>query len=179
MVATATKLIEEQGYAATGLKQLLAESEAPRGSFYFHFPGGKEELAAAVVANHATKFAAMLGAVLESAPTPLAAAELSVEALASQFEGSGCASGCPVTAIAFEMANRSELLRDATRAAYDSWAHPIADRLVADGRSAEDARATARTLLAAIEGALILSRAYGSRGPLDDLKTRLEPLLRA
>ena len=48
MVESATRLFMAQGYAATGLKQIIEEGEAPRGSLYFHFPGGKEELAVAV-----------------------------------------------------------------------------------------------------------------------------------
>src|SRR6185437_10409523 len=44
-------LLRRQGYAATGLSEIVERSGAPRGSVYFHFPGGKEELAVAAMAR--------------------------------------------------------------------------------------------------------------------------------
>ena len=38
-----------QGYASTGLQQILTESGAPKGLLYYCFPKGKEELAEAAV----------------------------------------------------------------------------------------------------------------------------------
>lgn len=177
MVQTASTLIERQGYAATGLKQVLSESNTPRGSLYFHLPGGKEELAAAVIEAHSTNFGGLLRQVIEQAATAQAAAESSIEILAQQFEGSGCKSGCPVTAIAFEMSATSEPLRLACREAFQNWVNLIAVQLVQEGLPKETAQPRARALLSAIEGALILCRAYGNRGPLDDVKAVVPALL--
>lgn len=44
-IETAQRLFRVQGYTATGLTQILSESGAPKGSFYFHFPRGKAQLA--------------------------------------------------------------------------------------------------------------------------------------
>ena len=44
-IQIAERLFAEQGYAATGLTQIIEESGSPKGSFYFHFPGGKRQLA--------------------------------------------------------------------------------------------------------------------------------------
>ena len=49
LIRTAMRLFRRQGYASTGLNQILAESGAPKGSLYHYFPGGKEELAVAAV----------------------------------------------------------------------------------------------------------------------------------
>ncbi len=177
MVGSAAKLFEQQGYAATGLKQMLSDSGSPRGSFYFHFPGGKEDVAVAVVEDHAKNFGAMLALVMDRAPTAQDAAELTINMLAAQVTDSGCASGCPVTAITLEMANRSQKLQASARAAFEQWRQRIATQLQHEGHSPARAQATARVLLCAIEGALIMCRAYGDRGPLDDLKAQLEHLL--
>src|ERR1700685_3790269 len=45
MVQSAASLIGAQGMNATSFSDVLADSGAPRGSIYFHFPGGKRELA--------------------------------------------------------------------------------------------------------------------------------------
>ena len=49
ILITAAKLFQQQGYHATGLNQIVAESGAPKGSLYYYFPGGKEELAVAAI----------------------------------------------------------------------------------------------------------------------------------
>ena len=61
IIRVAAELFRRQGYDGTGLNQILDESGAPRGSLYFHFPGGKQQLAVeAVVAS-----GAMLGKGME------------------------------------------------------------------------------------------------------------------
>src|SRR6266536_309919 len=49
-LAAATKLFCRRGYHGTAMHDILSESGAPRGSLYFHFPGGKEEIAEGAVA---------------------------------------------------------------------------------------------------------------------------------
>src|SRR5215470_296679 len=52
MIAAARRLFREHGYQGTALSDVVTESAAPRGSVYFHFPGGKEELATEVALVH-------------------------------------------------------------------------------------------------------------------------------
>src|SRR5258708_22976478 len=54
LVAASRRLFREHGYLGTGLSDVVTESAAPRGSIYFHFPGGKEELATEVTLLHAS-----------------------------------------------------------------------------------------------------------------------------
>lgn len=177
LVETASRLVEAQGYAATGLAQVLKESGAPRGSLYFHFPGGKEQLAGEVVAAHAAHWTLILEQVSRHAVSALEAASMMLALLAARFEATACESGCPVTAIALEMATRSSSLRAAVRAAYESWAAVIAEKLQHEGWSAAQAQSRARVAIAAIEGSLIVGRAFGDAGPLRDLRALLPALL--
>ena len=52
MIAAARRLFREHGYLANAPSDVVTESAAPRGSVYFHFPGGKEELATEVALIH-------------------------------------------------------------------------------------------------------------------------------
>src|SRR5258706_13273015 len=45
MVRSAATLIRTRGVSATSFSDVLADSGAPRGSVYHHFPEGKEQLA--------------------------------------------------------------------------------------------------------------------------------------
>src|SRR5688572_33233071 len=51
MLAAAVELFRARGYAGVGVAELLEKSGAPRGSLYFHFPGGKEQVGAEAVAR--------------------------------------------------------------------------------------------------------------------------------
>jgi TetR/AcrR family transcriptional regulator, lmrAB and yxaGH operons repressor len=53
MVLAARQLIRERGYHATAISDVLERSGAPRGSVYFHFPGGKPQLAVEAAEAHA------------------------------------------------------------------------------------------------------------------------------
>ena len=49
LVQVSAALLQRQGLTGTGIKQILAEARAPYSSLYHHFPGGKDELAAAAI----------------------------------------------------------------------------------------------------------------------------------
>ena len=49
LVTAAAELFRRRGYAATGIKAVLTAAEAPYGSLYHFFPGGKAELGRAVI----------------------------------------------------------------------------------------------------------------------------------
>ena len=67
---TASGLFQRQGYHATGLNQVLAEGKAPKGSLYFHFPRGKEQLAAEAVTAGAHEVRDELRDALDAARGP-------------------------------------------------------------------------------------------------------------
>jgi TetR/AcrR family transcriptional repressor of lmrAB and yxaGH operons len=172
-VRATARLLRRQGYAATGLNEIVADSGAPRGSLYFHFPGGKQELATIAMERAGAQLAASMNALLgASADLGEALAHL-IDALASGLEGSGYADGCPIATVALEAACDCEPIREAAVVAFDSWLAALRARLLAAGMDREAAARRATLVLAAIEGALILARARRSVQPLIDVRDEL------
>src|SRR5690349_19085907 len=68
IVDASAELVRRQGYAATGLKQILAEAQAPFGSLYHHFPGGKEQLGANAIRTAGKRYELLIPAVFGPAP---------------------------------------------------------------------------------------------------------------
>src|ERR1700684_4195772 len=44
IVRSAAQLIRRKGVSGTGMREIVTEADAPRGSLQHYFPGGKEEL---------------------------------------------------------------------------------------------------------------------------------------
>ncbi|WP_367132777.1 TetR/AcrR family transcriptional regulator [Saccharothrix sp. HUAS TT1] len=169
VVRTAAELFRSQGYHATGLNQVLAEGGAPKGSLYFHFPGGKEQLAVEAVALAGNDLRAALTAVLAAEPDPAKALSQALELLGGQLLASDFRNGCPIATVALDAASDSEPIRAACDEVYRSWHQVIAEHVGDDD--------LATVALAAIEGALLLARTRRSLDPLHAVGARLGALL--
>jgi AcrR family transcriptional regulator len=182
MVRSAASLIGTQGVTATSFSEVLADSGAPRGSIYHHFPEGKNQLARDAIQWTSERVLAYQGAV-----TPTSAA-----AVLERFIGmwrhvvvsSGGGSGCVVAGVAVDT-NRAtssaddEGLITVVRDTFRSWVALLTSQLEAVGIAADRAGAIAQTTLAGMEGALILCRAEGDVRPLDTVAAHLMQLVAA
>jgi TetR/AcrR family transcriptional repressor of lmrAB and yxaGH operons len=177
-IAATGKLLRRQGYEATGVNEIVAESGAPKGSLYFHFPGGKEELALAAMLREGGKLHAAITSVMRSSDDPGEALGRLVDALAHGLESSGYQDGCPIATVTLEAANRSPAVHEAAAAVFDTWVEPLEERLLTAGLDASTARRRAVLVLAAIEGALILARARRDLEPLAAVREELVALVR-
>lgn len=164
-LTTAERLFRTQGYAATGLTQLLEESGAPKGSFYFHFPGGKEQLALEVLDAYGASVASALRAMAERSRDPNGFVRTLCRSIGQEMEASGWTLGCAAQALANEMAAASPDFERAVSKVFESWIAIVADVLVQQHGDRHRARRQAVALIAALEGARTLARAFGSAEP--------------
>ncbi|MDQ2809084.1 MAG: TetR/AcrR family transcriptional regulator [Chloroflexota bacterium] len=162
LIATTAALLEAQGYHATGLNQILKESGAPKGSLYYYFPAGKEELAAAAVDHSGTLVAARIASALADDLDPALAIPAFVRTIAHYIEAADFRAGGPLLAVALETVASSDRLNQACRAAYDRIEAAFAAKLVAGGYSPARAVHVAQFITATIEGGTVLSRTYHS-----------------
>lgn len=158
-IAAAADLFRRHGYAATGLETILAASGAPKGSFYHHFPGGKEDLAVEAIRLGGGQIMQRLEHAAATAPTAGALVTAVAAAQAAELRESGYERGCPVATITLELAGSSDAVAGASRSAFERWAEPLAGKLRADGRTDAEAARLARWAVANLEGALLLARA--------------------
>ena len=176
LVDAAALLFRRQGYAATGVNQILQAAQVKAGSLYHHFPDGKQELAAAVVD--------LVGGDIEGRLRGFLASDLAVADIVDAWIDLMSAGlsrdrrdGCPIEPIATESVNASPQVRDASARAFGGWCLALADRLRADGWLTEDSEQTALAVIALLEGALILSRIAGYSAALDAAKAAARTLL--
>jgi TetR/AcrR family transcriptional repressor of lmrAB and yxaGH operons len=163
------RLLRDQGYTATGLSQVLAESGVSNGSLYHHFPGGMEELAEAALEASGQTVGDALSHALDGAPNTGAGVARFLDVAASLFTEDGCG-GCPIAPTALESPLISPRLRETAARCFSNWEALIAGRLRVDGWPEGDVPGAASAGLALIEGALLLARVSGQLEHLANAK---------
>jgi TetR/AcrR family transcriptional regulator, lmrAB and yxaGH operons repressor len=171
----ARKLLAEKGYAGMELRDVAEQGQAPRGSIYHHFPGGKRQLAVEAAALEGTEIRAMIEGSLERhgvRGTLARFGEIFHRRVADHPERIGC----PVAAAALARPEDPALAAAAT-AAFQSWEKPIAAALEDEGVERAQAETFAGLVVSTVEGALVRARAAGDPAPLDSAIGGLEQTL--
>ena len=173
LVQTAAELFRKQGYSATGLKQIIELSGAPKGSLYYYFPGGKESLAAAAVTLAGKAASNTLLSLKESTDSPADFIAQYCTLLAKWMEVSEFRSGCPIATTVLETCPQTSSIQEAGKEVFENWISIIGQVYFANGCNEKEARAYAVTCIAALEGALILARTSSSTEPLSIVRENL------
>lgn len=177
-IDTAARLFGSDGYHGTGLTRILDESGAPKGSFYFHFPDGKEQLAEEAVAAASAQMEELIFFSIEKASINGSEA---VDELAAGLErrllASNFATGGPITALTLETAHLNERLRLACASAYNQWASLLAEHFQTRGSTVEDSLEIAIVVLSTLEGSLAMAKAQHEPELVTRTARRLAPIL--
>ncbi len=156
-------LLSRQGYAATSLADVLAVSQAPRGSIYHYFPGGKDELVKSAVGRTLDAalqaLESMRGSDLDGVLAAFAAGWRGI------LERTDCAGACAIMAVSAG-ADKPELQAVAADA-FAEWESKLAEILHTAGVPEASSSQQAQFLLAAYEGAVLLGRARRSLAAFD------------
>lgn len=168
-IRTAARLFQAQGFHGVGLAQLIQESGAPKGSFYYHFPDGKEQLALAAIAYSDRDVLALLSYAKKTSPAPDRYVRAISKGLKIWLTESDYSAGCPVAGFTLELAAGSEAIASACKAAYAGWIDAIADALAGHGLPGPKSRDFAVGIVSSFEGGVILARAVRSARPLDQV----------
>lgn len=160
------ELFRRQGYAGTGLKQVTALADAPFGSLYHFWPGGKQQLASEVLRTGGEFFLLLYRQIIDGAPDL-------VTGIRDFFVGAGetlrltdYADACPIATVAGEIASSHDALRQVTAEVFELWLDSIAGDLAEAGVVPARARSVALSTLSILEGAFLLCRSLRSTQPM-------------
>jgi AcrR family transcriptional regulator len=166
IVEASAELLAQQGYNATGVKQIVTAAEAPFASLYHFFPGGKEQLGAEAIRTSGAMYEQLIEAVFDPAPDPVTGVRLFFAGAAAHLEETDFADACPIATVALEVSSVSEQMRLACADVFESWIQAGAQRFEAAGIAPQRSRELITAMLAALEGAFVLARAARSTEPL-------------
>jgi TetR/AcrR family transcriptional regulator, lmrAB and yxaGH operons repressor len=166
MIETTASLVHRRGFYGTSLNEILTESGAPRGSLYYHFPGGKEQLVLEATRQGVASVTQLLKEVLTGSPEIAEGVRAFVEAAAHMLRDSGYVFGCPVAPIVLD-SPESSALAEVCQEALEEWQQVLVEGLGSAGIERERAESLATMIVCGLEGGLILARARRDIAPLD------------
>ena len=167
IIEASSELFRRQGYAGTGIKRIADSASAQFGSVYHFFPGGKEELAEAVIRSSGAFYLRLYQSIALASPDVITGIENFFVGAAETLRATDYADACPIAMVALEVASTNDQLRQATADVFESWLVGISAGFTAAGIPADRARELAIEAVCAIEGAFILSRATRSTVPVE------------
>lgn len=162
MLTAASELFRERGYEGVGVAELLTKSGAPRGSLYFHFPGGKEQIGAEVVERVGVTVAGRFRELANTNVDLQTFIDRVFKTTARECKERDYKASCPMAAIAAGVSSENPKLQFAIREAFASWEREIAAAAEMRGMTKKNAEMFASSFITAMEGAFVVSKAQGN-----------------
>ena len=179
IIAEAAPIFNQRGFDGCSMQDLMTATGLEKGGLYRHF-ANKEDLAAEAFRYALAQNVKVRTEHLDEIPNSLdklkRVVHLFVE-LPSAIPG-----GCPLMNTAIDADDGNPALRDLARKGVQDWRARLVHILETGIRNGEirrstDPRQIANTLIATLEGALMISRLENNRNALRDAQTTLDALL--
>lgn len=159
-------LLRQRGYHGTSLNDILSASGAPRGSLYFHFPGGKDQLVIEVTRDSVAEVTARLGEALAAERDPAVAVHHIYQSVARMLEDNQFSLGCPIAPVVLDSPTDVPELAELCRSAFEQWIGLLRNAFVRAGVAERRAHALALLVESSLEGLMVIARATRDRAPL-------------
>lgn len=179
IVDAAVTLFRRQGYAGTGLNDIVDASGAPKGSLYHYFPAGKSSIAIAAVEEAGRRVAETMTKLADETNSTAELLRAHARLLSGWMRKSGFRDGCPITTVLLELAPKDRGVAEAGRKAYAARIDVIKRKLITDGFSPGRTERLAVLCVATLQGALIQARVERSGMPIETAADELANMLEA
>ena len=179
IVDAAVRLFRRQGYAGTGLNDIVDASGAPKGSLYHYFPAGKASIAVAAVEEAGRRVAETMTSLANETRSTGDLLRAHARLLSGWMRKSGFKDGCPITTVLLELAPKERAVAEAGRKAYAARIDVLKRKLISDGFSPVGAARLAVLCVSALQGALIQARVDRSSAPIEAAAEELSKMLQA
>ena len=177
MLVSAAEVLRERGAAGVTIDEVLARSGAPRGSVYYHFPEGRNQ-----ILTEALQYAGeAITEVIDEATAKggMYLVRQFVEFWEQLLVESDFTAGCPVVAAAIGSTDEEPQLTTVAGSIFSHWRDALTCAFVSDGFEEADAASLAIMCIASLEGAVVLCRSTRRVDPLLDVAQQIEFLIKS
>lgn len=179
ILETTGLLLRQRGYHGTSLNDILSASGAPRGSLYFHFPGGKDQLVIEVTRASVADVTERLGEALAAEKDPAVAVHHIYQSVGRMLEDNQFSLGCPIAPVVLDSPTDVPELAELCRSAFEQWIGLLRDAFVRAGVPARRAHALALLVESSLEGLMVIARATSDRAPVQAVADEVAALIEA
>ena len=176
LIATAAELFRRQGYAQTGVNQIIQEANATSGSFYHFFPA-KEDLLLAVVDHVAEVFETeIFPPASERTDDPIEEISAILDLYRQNLNDRGLTFGSPMASLSAEVSENHPQVRECLEKVFASWSGRIEELLRRSGSRLPpnlDHKAIAQLIVCAMQGAVLGTRLNHSLAPFEATASQL------
>nr|WP_295375318.1 TetR/AcrR family transcriptional regulator [uncultured Sphingosinicella sp.] len=157
VIASLLRAFRRNGYDGASLSRLSEATGLRRASLYHHFPGGKEDMARAVVISAVQSFRDVVLAPLQEPGTPEQRLAGMAAALSAFYDGGKDA--CILALMT--VGEGRDVLAPEVRVGLQGWIDALSSVIEDAGQPEAVARERAQNAVARIQGALVLARGLG------------------
>ena len=179
ILETTALLLRQRGYHGTSLNDILSASGAPRGSLYFHFPGGKDQLVIEVTRDSVAGVTQRLGEALAAEADPAVAVHHIYQSVAHMLEENQFTLGCPIAPVVLDSPTDVPELAELCRSAFVQWIGLLQQAFTRAGVPERRAHALALLVESSLEGLMVIARATRDRAPLQAVADEVAALVEA
>jgi TetR/AcrR family transcriptional repressor of lmrAB and yxaGH operons len=177
MLVSAAEVLRERGAAGLTIDEVLSRSGAPRGSVYYHFPEGRNQILTEALQYAGEAITALIDDAAQNGGMFLV--RKFVDFWEELLSESDFTAGCPVAAAAIGTADDEPQLMSVAGNIFAHWRDALTRAFVADGFDESDAGSLAIMCIASLEGAVVLCRSTRSPDPLRDVAQQVEFLIKS
>jgi len=176
VITALAEVFREYGFHGASLAHISKATGLGKGSLYHAFPGGTEDMAAAVLADIDGWFETNVFMPLDDPSIPASKAiEHMLDACTEYFQCGGRV--CLVGVLA--LSDTRDSFADAINGYFRRWADALSAALRRSGLSRGQARSAAEDVLAGIQGGLVIARAFDDNSYFEREIKRLRARLKA
>ncbi|MCR3757586.1 TetR/AcrR family transcriptional regulator [Clostridium felsineum] len=177
ILIAAAELFQTKGFNATGLNEILKESGSPKGSLYYYFPKGKEELALEAIKLSTHNIKGNLKKDMLEYKNPIKAVQSVVNHIIEDLKRDGKPKDISLSLLSLETYSSSEVLKEACRTSFIELQQIYSNKLTQNGISEEDAAFLSMTILTLLEGSITVSLTQKNQEALFNLNKQIDLLL--
>ncbi|URZ14518.1 TetR/AcrR family transcriptional regulator [Clostridium felsineum] len=177
ILIAAAELFQTKGFNATGLNEILKESGSPKGSLYYYFPKGKEELALEAIKLSTHNIKGNLKKDMLEYKNPIKAVQAVVNHIIEDLKRDGKPKDISLSLLSLETYSSSEVLKEACRTSFIELQQIYSNKLTQNGISEEDAAFLSMTILTLLEGSITVSLTQKNQEALFNLNKQIDLLL--
>jgi TetR/AcrR family transcriptional repressor of nem operon len=169
-------LLSERSYGSIGVAEICAAAGVQKGSFYYFFES-KQALALAVIEEHWTAQRNEWTKILE-ASTPVLDRlrdlfRLTADIQVASLEGTGSVTGCIFGNLALEMSGQDDVIRQRLQSIFEEQIvmveHALQEAMDEGQVPVGDAKETAKSVVAQLEGLVLFAKLFNDPAQLDQL----------